>query len=230
MKKYFALIITAVLVLTCFTACKPKLQNGALVTNAAGENYAAVTKAGGGIARDEAGNLIVLVTDENGKNIKGENGEFQTNPVALEHALVIGNTIEMPDFSIQIPNGWSDQLSFADLIIKKNNSTDTVKISVIENSSLSKVIEEHTSTITQAKAMFPDTVTENKGISFGQIEDAQFYSAYVPDAGNGQGVYMAYVFFERAGRVYSCHINSQDDLREKTDEFTDILATINFVR
>ena len=64
MKKYFALIISVIVILTCFTACKPKLKDGVLVTDAAGKGYAAVTQEGGGAARDDAGNLVVLVTDE----------------------------------------------------------------------------------------------------------------------------------------------------------------------
>ena len=80
MKKYFALIISVIVILTCFTACKPKLKDGVLVTDAAGKGYAAVTQEGGGAARDDAGNLVVLVTDKNGKNVKGDNGEYRPTP------------------------------------------------------------------------------------------------------------------------------------------------------
>ena len=230
MKKYFALILTVILVLTCFTACKPQLKDGAVITNAAGENYAAVTNADGGIKRDEAGNLIVLVTDENGKNVKGEDGELQTNPIAIDHALVIGDTIEMPTFSIQIPDGWSNSLSFSDLIISRDGTTDILKISVVENARLDEVIADHTSLITATKTNFADTVTETKNVSFGEITDAPFYSAYVADAGDGASVYFSYIFFEHAGDVYSCHINSNRDLSADIDEFTEILGTINFIR
>ena len=67
MKKYFALILTFILILTCFAACKPSIKDGTVVTEFGGQGHAAVTEADGGVKRDEAGNLIVLVTDENGR-------------------------------------------------------------------------------------------------------------------------------------------------------------------
>ena len=53
MKKYFALILCALTVLTCFTACAPKAE---LV-----DGYAAVTKEDGGVIRDQAGNITQYV-------------------------------------------------------------------------------------------------------------------------------------------------------------------------
>lgn len=228
MKKYFALILTFVLILTCFAACKPTLKDGALITDAAGENHAAVTKADGGVVRDDAGNLIVLVTDEDGRNVK-DGGENQTNAIALEHALVIGDTIEMPEYSIQIPEGWSDSLSFENLVLKRNDSADTLTISVIKDKALAEVAKERSSVINMTKSNFPDTVSETKAVSFGEIEEAQFYSAYVADAGNGASVYLAYILFEHAGDVYSCMLNSNTDISATIPEITEILGTINFI-
>ena len=128
MKKYFALIIAIMVILTCFTACKPKIKDGALVTNQAGENFAAVTKAGGGVIVDDAGNLVVLVTDEDGRNVKGDNGEYATNKVALEHALVIGNRVECEKYAITIPDGWSDAKSFNGLNLMRDGSDDVIVI------------------------------------------------------------------------------------------------------
>lgn len=228
MKKYFAVILTFVIILTCFAACKPSIKDGTLVTNAAGKNYAAVTNADGGIKRDEAGNLVVLVTDENGRNVK-ENGEYQTNAIAIEHALVIGDTIEMPEYSIQIPEGWSDSMSFEDLCLTRDGSNDVITISVLKDESLSDVAEERSSVITRTKNAFPNTVIETKTISFGDIEDALFYSAYVPDA-NGAEVYLCYIVFEHAGDVFSCMANSNTDISSSIPEITEILSTINFIR
>lgn len=228
MKKYFALALTFILIFTCFTACKPKIKNGAVVTNAAGENYAAVTEADGGIVRDGAGNLVVLVTDEDGRNVKGDNGEYQTNAVAIDHALVIGDTIEMPQYSIQIPAGWSDSLSFADLCLSKDGTADKFTISVIEDESLTDVAAERSSIINKTQATFAGSTIETKNISFGEIENALFYSVYVPDA-NGAQVYLAFIIFERAGNVFSCMVNSNTDISSTIPEITEILSTIKFI-
>ena len=228
MKKYFALILTFVLLITCFTACKPTLKEGALITNAGGQQYAAVTESNGGIVRDGAGNIVVLVTDHNGKNVKGDNGEYQTNAVAFDHAIIIGNTIEMPEYSIQIPSGWSDSKSFNDLVLKRDGTEDILKITVIDDKSLEETINDHTSTVNIAASSFPNTVTEKKTVSFGEITDASYYSVYVPDA-SGASVFLAYVFFEHANDVYSCMINSNRDITNDIPEMIEILGTINFI-
>ncbi|MBQ2847238.1 MAG: hypothetical protein IJE74_03175 [Clostridia bacterium] len=228
MKKYLAIVLTFVLLLTCFTACKPTIKDGTLVTDKAGENYAAVTEADGGLKRDEAGNLIVLVTDENGRNVK-QDGEYQTNAVGIEHALVVGNTIEMPEYSIQIPNGWSDSMSYESLVIKRDGTQDVLTLSVIDDKSLTDITEERSSVINLTKSNFPNTVVETKGVSFGEIEEANFFSAFVADTGNGTQVYLAYILFEHAGDVYSCMVNSNRDISSSIPEILDILGTINFV-
>lgn len=228
MKKYFALIISMLVIITCFTACKPKLKGGNYITNAAGDGYAAVTKEDGGIVRDGAGNLIVLVTDENGKNVKDKNGEYQTNAVALEHALVIGDRIECRDFAIQIPSGWEDSLSFSDLVIKKTGTEDIIKISSTRDASLSTIIDDtNSSLLNTIKAQFDNEVSENKGITIKDIE-AHFLSVFVPDNGTGTSSYLGYIFFENNGIVYTCMLTSNRDLSSQLDEITNILGTIEF--
>lgn len=228
MKKYFAVILTFILILTCFVACKPKLKDGLLITNNAGENYAAVTQADGGIVRDGAGNIVVLVTDEKGKNVK-ESGEYRTNAIAFNHALVIGNTIEMPNYSIQIPNGWSNSKSFNSLVLKKDGTADTLTLSTVEDKTVSEVAQERLSIIDVTKSNYQNTITDSKTLSFGDIDEAMFYSAFVPDAGNDNAVYLSYIVFEKAGTVYSCMINSNTDISASISEVTDILATINYI-
>lgn len=227
MKKYFALILTFVLILTCFTACKPSIKDGTLVTEFGGKEIAAVTEADGGIKRDDAGNLIVLVTDENGKNVKGENGEYETNPVALEHALVIGNTIEMPEYSIQVPNGWSNTVSFENLVLKRDNSADTLTLSVIKDKTLSEVEKERVSVISMATSNYENVVTETKTVKVGE-KDATLFSAFVPDA-NGAQVYLCYIIFTHASQVYACMYNSNADVSATIPEILSILGTIDYI-
>lgn len=228
MKKYFALILTFVLILTCFAACKPSIKDGTLVTEFGGKEIAAVTEADGGLKRDEAGNLIVLVTDANGKNVKGENGEYETNPVALDHALVIGDTIEMPEYSIKIPSGWSNSVSFENLVLQRDGSADVLTISVIDDKSFADVAEERSSLITRTTSAYENVVTETKSVKVGDT-DASFFSAFVPDA-NGSQVYLCYIIFEHAGEVYSCMLNSNADASATVPEVINILGTIDFIR
>ncbi len=228
MKKYFALILTFVLILTCFAACKPSIKDGTLVTELGGKEFAAVTEADGGLKRDEAGNLIVLVTDEHGRNVKGENGEYATNPIAIDHALVIGDTIEMPEYSIKIPSGWSNSVSFENLVLQREGSADVLTISVIDDKSLADVTQERSTIITRTASTFENVVTETKGVKVGDT-DASFFSVFVPDA-NGAQVYLCYIIFEHLGDVYSCMLNSNTDISATIPEILNILGTIEFIR
>ena len=224
MKKYFALILTFVLILTCFAACKPSIKDGTVVTEFGGKNHAAVTEADGGIKRDEAGNIIVLETDSNGRNVKDENGNYVTNPVAIDHALVIGNTIEMPEYSIQIPDGWSNSVSFENLVISRDGTADTLTISVIGDKSLADVTKERSSVISMTTSTYENVVTETKGVDVGEKE-ATLLSAFVPDA-NGAQVYLCYILFEHAGNVYSCMLNSNTDILCKKHFFISLRKTL----
>lgn len=228
MKKYLALILTFVLILTCFAACKPSVKDGTVVTEFGGKNHAAVTEADGGIKRDEAGNIIVLETDENGRNVKDEDGNYVTNPVGIEHALVIGDTIEMPEYSIQIPDGWSNSVSFENLVITRDGSADTLTISVINDKTVDDVTKERSSVIAMTTATYENVVTETKGVKVGE-KDANFLSTFVPDA-NGAQVYLCYIIFEHAGSVYSCMLNSNADISSTVPEVLEILGTIDYVR
>ena len=153
MKKYFALILSVIIILTLFTACKPQIKNGAVLQNGAGGEIAVVTSPDGGIVRDEAGNLIVLVTDHNGKNIKNENGEYQTNAVNMDHAFVMGRRVEAKYYSVEIPNGWSDAHTLNDLSITKDGTDESLVISVRENESATQAMEKVAPLFDNAKKM-----------------------------------------------------------------------------
>ena len=233
MKKYFALIITAIVILTCFTACKPKIKDGAIVTNQAGENFAAVTQADGNVVIDDSGNIVVLVTNEDGKNVKDENGEYATNKVALDHALVIGNRVECEKYFINIPNGWSNASSFNGLSIKRDGTEDVIVINERE-STIDEAMSGTLSAINIAKNAYANTVYENKGVKVGEM-DAQFVSLYIPDNGtvdeNGTPVssYMGFIFFQHNGTVYTARISSTtSNMSENLDEILGILGTIEF--
>lgn len=236
MKKYFALIIAAVTVLTCFTACKPKIKGGGIVSDAASNNYAAVTKENGGIERDQAGNLIVLVTDAKGKNVKDDNGEYATKAVALEHALVIGNRIECPNFALTIPSGWSDKMSFSDLVISRDGTKDVVKISVSTDKRVNDVVDEKQSATNQIKSLFPSAKSGAQEIKITDEISGEFFYAFVEDTGardenlNVLSSYLGFIIFRHSTTVYTCMITSDRDVSDQIDDIAEILSTIEFIK
>lgn len=236
MKKYFALIITAIIVLTCFTACKPKVKGGGIVSDAASNNYAAVTKEDGGIERDQAGNLILLVTDANGRNVKDDNGEYETRAVALEHALVIGNRIECPGYALTIPNGWSDKMSFSDLIISRDGTKDVVKISTSTDKKLVDVVDEKNGAVNQIKSLFPSAESGSREIKITDDITGEFFYAFVEDTGardedlNVLSSYLGYIVFRSNTTIYTCMLTSDRDMTEQLDEIAEILSTIEYIK
>ncbi len=232
MKKYFALIVSIILILTCFTACKPRIKNGTVIENGAGEQIAIVTSPDGGIVRDEAGNLIVLVTDENGKNVKDENGEYQTNAIAMDHAIVIGRRVETENYSVEIPNGWSDAKTLNDLSITKDGTDESLVITE-KDVAATKAAEAFVPLMENAVKNYQGVITENTTVQINNEITATYMSFYVPevkrdDAGNAVPAYIGFFFFEESGHTYSCKIEGRRNISENLDEFTDILATINF--
>lgn len=235
MKKYFALIITAIIVLTCFTACKPKLKGGEVITDAANNNYAIVTQEDGGIVRDIGGNLVVLVTDENGKNVKDDNGEYVTQSVLLKHALVIGDRIECPDYSLVIPNGWSDKTSFSDLTISRDGTNDIVKISTIENKTKDELTEEKVKALRSIKSLYPGADFASRKVNIREDIEGDFSYVYVADTGsrdenlNVLSSYVGFIVFRHGANCYSCMLTSDRDMSDQIDEIVKILGTMEFV-
>ena len=226
MKKYLALIFTFVLILTVFTACKPKLQGGLVISDSK-ESYAAATNEDGGIKRDAAGNLVVLVTDSKGRNVKDENGELMTNAVAIERPIVLGRRIECPDYAINIPDGWSDSKTASDLIIKKDGSEDQIKIITAGDISLNDAVMGSQELIGNIKQAAANVVEENKKINIGEME-AHYIAAFVPEF-QGKAIYQGFIFFKHNSQTYSVSLSSDRNLGESLDEITEILETIEFV-
>ncbi|MBQ3045640.1 MAG: hypothetical protein IJO03_00910 [Clostridia bacterium] len=231
MKKYFALILCALTVLTCFTACAPKAE---LV-----DGYAAVTKEDGGVIRDQAGNIIVHVTDENGRQVEGEDGEYVTTPIALEHPIVVGRRIEAPDYAINIPDGWSDKLTEADLDIMKDGTKDNLRILVLRDTTLNDVLESRAATINTLMKNFPSAEFGTKSVTVGDGISAQYTYGYVDDTGvredDGKGnltvisSFFGFIMFENNGDIYCCSLTSNRNMNENIDEILGILGTIEFI-
>ncbi len=233
MKKYFALILSVVLVLTCLTACKAKVKEGLVLE---GESHPIATNSNGGIQRDENGNLVVMVTDSNGKNVKDENGEYKTNPVAFDHAIVIGDRIECSEFALTIPNGWSNLNSFTGVQIQKDGTDHIVKVNIANYDTIDEVLKGEQEMIGFITGKYPSAVVENKEVVINDKITAQFKSVYVEDTGTRYedgtivGSYLGFFVFEHAGKIYNCRISSIEDMSKIYDEIVAIIGTVEFIR
>lgn len=226
MKKYVALILAAVVLTGVLSSCTKPVKGGTLVTDSAGNGYAAITKPDGNVKRDEAGNLVVLVTDANGRGVKDESGENKTNVVAIDHALVVGRRIECTHFAMNIPDGWNNNASYSDLIVKREDSEDQIVVSFFEDTTLAEKKTERLKLYESIKETYSSgRYTESETEICGQ--PASLHEAYVVPA-DAAPVYVAYYFFEYGGIVYSCFVSSNRDLTGNT-EIAGIINTLEFI-
>lgn len=224
MKKAIVLLIAFMVVLTCFSSCKRTnvIKGGVMATDFNGNGIVpVVTKEDGGIIRDGAGNVVVLVTDENGNTYK-KDGEYVTQAVAVEHAIIFGNHVEMPDFAIDIPNGWSNSMSYDDLHIKKDGKEDMISISAMRDAKLADVEADNSKMF----ELFPGGATTNTTMTVAG-EEAHLISAFTTV--NGTGVYLGFITFSHQGVIYRCRLGSDRDLSGEINNIVKILDTIQFV-
>ena len=226
MKKYIAAILVTFIILSSFAACATKPKDIEEATNAAGETFAALTQADGGVARDEAGNLLLAVTDENGRAVTDENGETLTNAVALDHALVVGNRIECNTFAITIPDGWSNHNSYNDLNIINDADGTKIVISAFINGNLNSKEKERTSVIDLAIDQFG---AASKTLRLNDVDICGTKASYDAVYNQNSDVSIAYYHFQVGNVVYSAFVTGERDLSERDKEVEKILNTLEFV-
>lgn len=233
MKKTISIVLTVAAVALLLSSCKgDTIKDGAAVTNAVGETLAVVTNPDGGIARDEAGNAIVVQTEEGGKAVTNKDGSNVTNPVALDHALIIGNKIEMNTFSFTIPDGWSDIGSHATCIVRKDNSTDQIEIRTFAGGTLAETKKGCLQVYDLLKSIYGETGGKfTEGTAKIDNVEASTYECYISKEVSGKDVltYWSYFFFERGGTVYVIQVSSNDNDLTGSSEITGILNSIKFV-
>lgn len=131
MKKILCIALSLIAIATAFAACgKSSIKDTAIVPGVNGE-IAAVTQENGDSLRDDDGNMIVVVTNPDGKPIKDENGENATMPVEISHCMVIGDKIEYSSFSVTIPDGWKAGKVYDRAVINSDDKNETDKIVIV---------------------------------------------------------------------------------------------------
>lgn len=226
MKKYFSIIVCALIVLGCFSACGTKTEGGEVVTDFAQQNIAVVTEEDGGAKRDGNGNLIVLVTDDSGKNIKNENGEYATEAVTLNHVVVIGETAETKYYSITMPEGWTYNTTSFNTLKFDNDKGDKIVINSKENSSASKLLEE-LKLLDAVDSAYPDCKKVNSSVTLNG-ESCPFVARYVEKDASGEPSYLGFIFFEHGSVGFSCMITGNRDVTPDIDAVEKVLNTIQF--
>ena len=232
MKKAICIICIGCIMVSLFCSCGSKLSSKEVVTDLAGEAIAPVTKEDGAAQRDDDGKLVVLVTNENGEVKKDTNGERLTESVEVSKALIIGDRIEMPDFSIAIPSGWSDNSSYSALQITKTKNSKEINLSAESLGTKNSAEEamDNCGKITSAyKNKYENCRVTNKTVTLDSIQ-CQYKASFVDDIGDGTGAYMGFIIMDRGYTVMRFKMLSQLDLEENLDEYIEIFNSIAYVK
>lgn len=227
MKKITAVFVIFAIAVCVFTACAKKPQGTEQITIQGGDTIDLVTKEEGGLDRDEDGNPIVVVTDDNGKAVTEKGGEQVTSALSLETALVYDNRIEFADYYLEIPKGWSNCSSYNNTNIKKDNSDDGIEITRLKDTTFEKKYADIRQFYSASVDMYPDAVTGEQGIKIGDM-DCTRYELYIPKTSNDKPLYTCYVLVERDEALYQILISATRDLREDFGEVEKILNSIQF--
>lgn len=78
-----------------------------VITDAYGNTHLAVTDAEGNTVLNQNGDIEVYVTDEDGDPVTLENGGYDIGGIPFPNLVSDGNTIETPDYTLTMPDGWT---------------------------------------------------------------------------------------------------------------------------
>lgn len=127
MKKYVSVIMATIALAGCLTACSGKIKDTTKIV-AGDKEVAAVTNEDGVIVRDDNGQALVVVTDDEGNPVKGSNGEYETSAIEVSHAVEMGDRIENATFSVLVPDGWTSGNSYDTVTINSSDDAQTNKV------------------------------------------------------------------------------------------------------
>lgn len=228
MKKITAVFVIFAIAVCLFTACAKKPQGTEQITIQGGDTIDLITKEGGGLDRDDEGNPIEVVTNDKGKAVTEKDGKQVTVALDLEEScLVYDNKIEFKNYSLEIPNGWSNCESYNNTNIKKNDSDDGIQITRLTDTTFEKKYDDVKKLYAASVGMYPDAVTEEKGIKVGDMNCTR-YELYIPKTSNDKPLYTCYILIEHDAALYQILISATRDLREDFGEIEKILNSIQF--
>lgn len=101
--KIIAVICVVLMLVTLLAACGKKVT----IKGKDGQEYVAVTDEEGNTILNDEGDIVIYVTDANGKYVKDENGERQTNVVTFPNQILGERTIATPQYRLEMPADWA---------------------------------------------------------------------------------------------------------------------------
>ena len=209
--KIAALLLVFTLMFCVFAACKRDKVNGIAVVDNEGTSRVLATNDNGETMTDDAGNLIIVVTNADGKE--------ETQRVAPPDYYVKGNIIETPKYTVTIPKGWEQSTGLGDVRLIHTDTKSELNLVTL----IGKTLEDGLASAEEVMGLM-----RNEG---GTVETAQTticgveatkYSISKSDSGA-----VTFYIFEKNGTVYSFYSVAAGENGESID-FETLINSIQF--
>ncbi len=219
-KKYFAVFLLFIFVLSVFAACI-KANPGIIITGSDGKTRVLATNDNGETMTDSAGNIIIVMTDAKGKAARDKNGDQVTQKVSPPNYYIYNKVIEGPKFSVAIPEGW-EQSDASNIRLKKTSTNAELNLMVEDGQTLAQVKDAVEEFMDKAAAEDPDAVFKVETIKLCGVSatmylyDSEKYTAR-----------MVFYVLEKNGTDFLFQGAVGNEYKESVD-FESVINTIKF--
>lgn len=166
MLRFFSLLFSGVCLLLLFGGCANRQPEGLAIVDSGGAARVVATDANGEPATDAQGNLLELLTDENGVQQKDNAGNAVTQAVKAPNVYRFGNTIACDLFRYQIPQGWEGTVS-PKIQLTLSGTKVTLELQTLHDMTTERFLE-------FADALFPKQDAEGNKLSEPTVSDCSY--------------------------------------------------------
>lgn len=220
-KKTVALVLAFVVFLGVFAACQRQNKYGILITDSDGKERVLATDKNGETVTDEANNIIVVVTGSDGKPVKTDNGDYETQRVAHPDFYEYKDVVEGAKFSVAIPEGWERTRAGSIRLTHKQTGAE-LDLMVKDGQKLDDLIVETDSFMARVEVNDPGAVFEyTQEDIFGVTAEKYYYKSETASAE------MVVYVFEKNGTVFLFR-SVVDNAYIDSIDFDAILKTVKF--
>ena len=210
MKKTITALLICMLAAVClFTGCSK--AKGLKVKDSSGNDRVLVTDENGGPIYDEAGNIVIVETDEQ-----------VTNAVSLKNLLVSGDKAYCKYFTFTKPSGYEMTVVGSSITLVKGE--ETIDITYDTEKSVDDKLSDISDVIIALKeqGFNPEVKDEVKTLCGQEAKVTE-----IKISGNGNEAFIASAVFERNGVTYACTYKTSK-VGASTGEFESIVNSISF--
>lgn len=218
-KSIFALFVCALAAICLFAGCSK--AKGLKIKDGNGYDRVAVTDENGEPIYDEAGNIILVDTDEKGHAKKDSNGEQATTPLLISDLIESGKNVYCRYFSFIKPSGY-EALVYG-TTISLTNDNNNISISYEIDKTIDDELDGVSTLIGGMKdeGYTPEISTSEKTVC-GETATV----TEIKLSAQNRNYYIASIIFEKGGVVYSASLTS--DKESSPERLEEIVNSISF--